>query len=220
MWIDGDQHDTDPMKELSEVESEIENVVYERADEAQTTVVRVLGAHGWRKFEMANGDVIDFRWEHAPIDYRCSGCGYDTSDEGYMVNDAVWTKAGFTAGWFCIGCFESALGRRVESSAFLDLPMNTDPRRRRSERLRDRLGEVVKTEPKGPLVTYDAPIGSVDLEAFDEEGNAIEITGCDYCLPWRAEVVFAVEDNRPMVREWHAAECSHLVWLLKDEDTD
>ncbi|MEV7197970.1 hypothetical protein AB0N81_40180 [Streptomyces sp. NPDC093510] len=33
-------------------------------------------------------------------------------------------------------------------------------------------------------VTYRAPVGSVDLKAFDEDGNSHEIRVCHDCLPW------------------------------------
>lgn len=65
-----------------------------------------------------------------------------------------------------------------------------------------------------PKVTYDAPIASMDFEAFDSAGNCYEITACPDCLPWRAEVVLGLEDGRPLVREWHAAECPLFVDLL------
>jgi hypothetical protein len=38
-------------------------------------------------------------------------------------------------------------------------------------------------------VTYRAPVGSVDLKAFDDDGNSYEIHACHDCLPWHAEVV-------------------------------
>lgn len=56
-------------------------------------------------------------------------------------------------------------------------------------------------EPK-PDVTYRAPVGCVDLQAFDDDGNSYEIQACHDCLPWHAEVVI-VEGN-VLVREWHA----------------
>lgn len=68
---------------------------------------------------------------------------------------------------------------------------------------------------RGPKVTYDAPIAPIDFEAFDPDGNSYEITACDSCLPWRAEVVLDAEDRRPLVREWHAVECPVLVDLLQ-----
>ncbi|MFI0990597.1 hypothetical protein [Streptomyces exfoliatus] len=37
-------------------------------------------------------------------------------------------------------------------------------------------------------VTYRAPVGCVDLRAFDN-GNSYEIHACHDCLPWHAEVV-------------------------------
>ncbi len=53
---------------------------------------------------------------------------------------------------------------------------------------------------------YTAPIGSVDLAAFDDDGNPYEIWSCAHCLPWHAEVI--IDDCGDVgVREWHAVEC-------------
>ncbi|MFJ1811364.1 MULTISPECIES: hypothetical protein [unclassified Streptomyces] len=42
-------------------------------------------------------------------------------------------------------------------------------------------------------VTYRAPVGSVDLKAFDDDGNSYEIHACHDCPPWHAEVVVSLE---------------------------
>ncbi len=47
------------------------------------------------------------------------------------------------------------------------------------------------SDPQQDL-TYRAPVGSVDLRAFDDDGHSYEIWACHDCLPWHAEVV-AVE---------------------------
>jgi hypothetical protein len=47
--------------------------------------------------------------------------------------------------------------------------------------------------PKRRNLGYTAPIGSVDLAAFDENGEPYEITACSSCLPWHAEV--HIDDN-------------------------
>ncbi|MDX3232905.1 hypothetical protein [Streptomyces sp. ME19-01-6] len=67
-------------------------------------------------------------------------------------------------------------------------------------------------EQREPNVTYTAPVGSIDLPAFDEEGVAYEIVACDECLPWYAEVV--VTDGGILVREWHAVDCPAFESLL------
>lgn len=207
---------------LSDVESAVEETIDEACEADSASIKRVLGAHGWRMFELSNGTTLQCRWEHFTIDYRCGkGCGYDTSNEGYMVTDEVWSSAGLQHddGWVCVGCLEAALGRELTAVDFVDLPMNTDLQSDRSERLRNRLGDLLSPKSKdSPKVTLDAPIASIDLEAFDDDGASYEITPCHECLPWRAEVVLDVEDNRPIVREWHAAECPSLVELLENSD--
>jgi hypothetical protein len=64
--------------------------------------------------------------------------------------------------------------------------------------------------------TYDAPVGSVDLAAFDDDGTAYEIWPCDECLPWHAEVV--VEEDYVFVREWHAVACARFQDLMRRSD--
>lgn len=61
--------------------------------------------------------------------------------------------------------------------------------------------------------TYAAPIGCVDLAAFDEDGEPYEIHGCDYCLPWHAEVHID-DDGDVFIREWHAVECEAFEELV------
>lgn len=218
---DGDSVDDWPfaLHALSEVEAAIEQIIDEATADG-ISVSRVTGNHGWRTFELSNGNTIKLEWSRIPIDYRCAGCGHDTIDEGYMVTDGVWAAAGLAHddGWFCIECLETGLGRQLTPADFLDVPMNTDPHRPRSPRLRDRLGDTDTSEPQKPKVTYDAPIASLDFEAFDKNGNSYEITACHECLPWRAEVVRDPEDNRPIVREWHAVECPLLVELLDEQN--
>ncbi len=62
-------------------------------------------------------------------------------------------------------------------------------------------------------ITYTAPIGSVDLAAWDEDGKPYEIHGCDSCLPWHAEV-HVDDDGHVFVREWHAVECEVFEELI------
>lgn len=62
--------------------------------------------------------------------------------------------------------------------------------------------------------TYSAPIGCVDLAAFDEHGEPLEIHACLECLPWHAEVHID-DDGEVFVREWHAIECEAFEALTK-----
>ncbi len=68
----------------------------------------------------------------------------------------------------------------------------------------------------GDKVTYDAPIGSVDLAAFRDDGTAYDIWPCSTCLPWHAEVV--ISDGDVLVREWHAVGCPNFQDLVRDGD--
>ncbi|MFH8581650.1 hypothetical protein [Streptomyces zaomyceticus] len=66
-----------------------------------------------------------------------------------------------------------------------------------------------------PNVNHFAPVGSVDLRAFDDEGNSFEIFACIDCLPWYAEVVR--DEEEVLVREWHAVECPQFKRMIADE---
>ncbi|WP_331764430.1 hypothetical protein [Streptomyces anulatus] len=63
-----------------------------------------------------------------------------------------------------------------------------------------------------PNVTYNAPIGSVDLVAFKEDGTSYEIWACLDCLPWHAELVRV--EGELLVREWHAVDCPQFQNLI------
>ena len=52
-----------------------------------------------------------------------------------------------------------------------------------------------------PNITYSAPIGSIDLAAFNTAGEPYEIHPCADCLPWYAEVVIDPETSEILVRE-------------------
>jgi len=63
-------------------------------------------------------------------------------------------------------------------------------------------------------IGYTAPIGSVDLAAFDEAGEPYEIRACNDCLPWHAEV--HIDDRGDVfVCEWHAVDCEHFKELIE-----
>ena len=65
-------------------------------------------------------------------------------------------------------------------------------------------------QPREPRrdTTFTAPVGSVNLAAFDDDGEPYEIHACDHCLPWHAEVHLD-DDGAIFVREWHAVECQN-----------
>jgi hypothetical protein len=64
-----------------------------------------------------------------------------------------------------------------------------------------------------PNVNFTAPIGSIDLDAADEDGEPYEIRACRWCLPWYAEVR-RDDDGNVFVREWHAVDCEYFQELL------
>jgi hypothetical protein len=72
--------------------------------------------------------------------------------------------------------------------------------------------------PKDPMkkITYDAPIGSVDLSAFDEQGEPYVIWPCTECRPWHLEILHDPEKELTLVREWHAVGCSNFRSLIAD----
>ena len=63
-------------------------------------------------------------------------------------------------------------------------------------------------------ITLRAPVGTVDLAAFDDDGEPYEIHACSHCLPWHAEVHID-GDGSVFVREWHAVECEEFEELIK-----
>jgi hypothetical protein len=66
-----------------------------------------------------------------------------------------------------------------------------------------------------PNVGNTAPVGSIDLDAADEDGEPYEIRACLWCAPWFAEV-HRDDDGTVFVREWHAVDCPHFQELLAD----
>ncbi|MFF2235734.1 hypothetical protein [Streptomyces anulatus] len=59
-------------------------------------------------------------------------------------------------------------------------------------------------------VTYQAPVGSVDLTAFDDEGNSFEIHAFHDCLPRHAEVIVVAAKPR------QGAACHRMPALIRD----
>ena len=75
---------------------------------------------------------------------KCLDCGVNTSaiKEYYMVRDDVWAEAigsqdACDAGMLCIGCLENRLCRRLTSSDFAPVPINSGSNH--SHRLMSRL---------------------------------------------------------------------------------
>jgi hypothetical protein len=73
-------------------------------------------------------------------------------------------------------------------------------------------------EQRKPNVNLSAPIGSIDLRAFDDNGTPYEIFACYDCLPWHAEV--AIVEDKVLVRERHAIDCPQFQRLLADDTTE
>jgi hypothetical protein len=69
------------------------------------------------------------------------------------------------------------------------------------------------TAERRPNVTYNAPIGSIDLGTFNESDEPYEIWPSQNCLPFHAEVVL---DDDVFVREWHAIECPQFIDLTSN----
>ncbi|MFI5814970.1 hypothetical protein ACIA7S_28930 [Streptomyces sp. NPDC051643] len=63
-------------------------------------------------------------------------------------------------------------------------------------------------------VTYRAPIGSVDLKAFEDNAASYEIRACHDCLPWHTEAV--IVDGEVLVRGWHAVGCPQFQDFIRD----
>ena len=60
----------------------------------------------------------------------------------------------------------------------------------------------------------------MDLCAFDDAGVPIPIQACRACDSWYAAVMREQDDVRVTIREWHAADCPHLLSLLAEDLRD
>ena len=194
----------DETDQLSDIEEAVADSIVDYCKQHSTTVASVRGGHGWRDFTTATGAVVQFRWSSTERDFRCHDCGYDTWDETYKVHDDVWSSAGQPDGRLCIGCIENRLRRMLTPDDFADDDLNTTAAQPRSMRLHDR---QYGPRPARPKIDNTAPVGSIDLRAFQDCGDAFEIHACHACLPWYAEVVNDPETGETLVREWHAVEC-------------
>lgn len=199
---------------LSEVEDALDNAVFTYCAEHSAIITLVRGGHGWREFTTTSGDVLTYEWTLLERDFRCIDCGYDTWNETYRVDDSLWAAAGNAAGRLCIGCLEQRINRPITPEDFVNNDPNSHAAQPSSPRLRDRRDPP---RPARPKITYDAPIGPVDLRAFNEVGDPFEITACMHCLPWHAEVVRDPETNEILIREWHAVECEVFQELIEDD---
>ena len=64
-----------------------------------------------------------------------------------------------------------------------------------------------------PNTNLAAPVGSVDLAAFESDGTPISFRPCQECAPWHAEVMN--KDGYVFVREWHAIDCKTFRMLTE-----
>lgn len=201
------------VEDLCEVEKAVAQSVSAYCHDNALAITRVRGGHGWREFTISSGNVISYRWTMVLRDFRCAACGYDTWDETYRVHDRVWAAAGNGGGRLCISCLERRLNRPLVPGDFVsDDDIQAD--RQASPRLTDR---QKRPHAPRPNIRFDAPIGSVDLCAFDDAGIAYEILACPDCLPWRAEVVRDPQTNEILIREWHAVDCELFQELIRDD---
>ena len=67
------------------------------------------------------------------------GCRHKGRWEHYMVHPEVWSAAGMTTGYLCIGCLEQRLGRTLCAADFTDVPINDPDDPWHTPRLADRL---------------------------------------------------------------------------------
>ena len=75
-------------------------------------------------------------------DQPCRDCRRPTTKypmEAFMVCSDVWTEAGMSGGFLCVGCIEQRLGRTLNPDDFLDCGFN-EPNLLDSERLASRKG--------------------------------------------------------------------------------
>lgn len=199
---------------LGEVEDALDDAVFTYCAEHSAIIIGVRGGHGWREYTATGGDVLTYVWTLLERDFRCIDCQYDTWDETYRVGDPLWAAAGNATGKLCVGCLEQRINRSLTPEDFVTTDYDSRPDQPISPRLHDRQDPP---QPPRPKITYDAPIGSVDLRAFNDAGDPFEITACFHCLPWHAEVVRDPETEAILVREWHAIECEAFQELIEDD---
>jgi hypothetical protein len=57
-----------------------------------------------------------------------------------------------------------------------------------------------------PARNGEALLRHVDLAAFDDDGQPLNVWPCRFCDVWHVQVV---DEGAVVVREWHAATCEH-----------
>jgi len=67
----------------------------------------------------------------------------------------------------------------------------------------------IEDEPFGRLEAYE-------LVGVNDVTMPIQILPCRHCAPWYVEV-YRRDDDTLAVREWHHADCRHLLALVQEE---
>lgn len=94
-----------------------------------------------------------------PQVWTCDDCGASIAREYYMVQNDLWLDAmGSRDGHLCLGCLEVRAGRRLVPTDFPDVPVNTWPRIRPSER---------ESAPQAGLLHY--PVRDRDVPIYWSE---------------------------------------------------
>jgi hypothetical protein len=107
---------SDHLFDLSEVESEIEQLIIGYECDTGSSVIRIHGSHGWREYEWSDGAIHHYGWTHHLVDLRCPYCKSVDTDL-YMVTDEIWDGSGLD-GHACFRCLEQAIGRKLSPDDF------------------------------------------------------------------------------------------------------
>lgn len=200
------------VESLIGVETAVEDDVAAWCREQALFVVVVRGGHGWRDFITSGGDTVSYQWSMIVRESHCRSCGYAIDGDTHSAASRAWAPAGDTVARFCVGCREERLHHRLKPDGFADeRAPGFSPRSQRP-------GSGPKpAQSLRPDVTFSAPIGSVDLRAFNDDGDPCEMLACPDCLPWRAEVARDPVSNEIVLREWHAVECPLFQELIHDD---
>jgi len=126
-------HNHQSSRELAKV---LSKDVYDINVFDKTIVDVVNGEH------VSYSDYMVLTSERHEVAFDCKDCGINTlyAGEYYMVDDAIWQANGVGNGMLCIGCLESRIGYKLQSSDFSDVPINNGGAGVKSERLQKRLG--------------------------------------------------------------------------------
>lgn len=77
----------------------------------------------------------------------CASCRMDVhamNEYAYMIKDDLWRSVSGGDGFLCVECLEVLLGRQLAEEDFFCCPLTTHGHLKRSGRLLDRLGRLVK----------------------------------------------------------------------------